>query len=72
MFESSDGRLWFSKYLDAPHLGEGTGWLNPQINAGCLITTRPTTLVEDDDQQLWIAVEGVLYSSDLSAQFGSP
>jgi hypothetical protein len=69
LFESSDGKLWYSKYLDSSLIAEGTAWFNPETNEGCVFTNVPTSIVEDSEQRLWIAVDGVLYSAPLEAQF---
>jgi hypothetical protein len=61
VFESSDGLLWFTKYLDMGRLGEGTAWYNPETGQGCLFTNLASYIVEDDSRQLWMVADGKLY-----------
>jgi hypothetical protein len=68
ILESSDGILWFQKYLDTSGQWEGTAWYDPNLGEGCLITNMPTNIVEDSHQQLWMMVDGILYRYSLNAQ----
>ena len=65
IFESSDGVLWFQKYTDSGPWAEGTAWYNPATGEGCLFTNRPANIIEDDQRQLWMVVDGVLYKYTL-------
>jgi hypothetical protein len=65
LFEGSDGRLWFNKYLDSGLNAEGTAWFDPETKQGCMVTNVPTNVIEDADQRLWMTVDGVLYSYSL-------
>jgi hypothetical protein len=60
-YESSDGRLWFNRFLDTSGWGEGLAWLDPATNQGCLITNRYTTIVEDKVGRLWFIADRNLY-----------
>jgi hypothetical protein len=62
IFESSNGLLWYYKYLDiGERRGEGTAWYNPKTGRGCLFTNLISNIVEDDERQLWMIAEGKLY-----------
>jgi len=67
ILESTDGLLWFNKFLDTGGQGEGTAWYDPQTAEGCLVTTYPTNIVEDANQQLWMVVHGALYRYSINA-----
>lgn len=66
MMESSDGRLWYSRYLDSSGRGEGTAWYDPNTGEGCMFTNVPTNIVEDSQQNLWMVVNDQLYRYPLS------
>ena len=66
MLESSDGILWFGKYLDTGGQGEGTAWYDPETNEGCLFTNIPATVIEDENRQLWLVADGGLYRYSLN------
>lgn len=59
ILESSDGRLWYTRYSDGG--GEGTAWYDPEVNDGCLILGHSSTIIEDSKQQLWMVANGTLY-----------
>jgi len=61
IFESSDGVLWYRRYLDSSGWAEGIAWYDPKTEEGCLLTNQYTNIVEDSEQQLWIAADGKLY-----------
>lgn len=65
VFASSDGRLWYAEWNDMDYLGEGTAWYNPDTGEGELFTNVASFIVEDDDQRLWIVVDGILYAMQL-------
>lgn len=65
MLESSDGRLWYQKYLGASLRNEGTAWYNPNTGDGCMFTNVPANIIEDDQQQLWMIADGKLYRYEL-------
>lgn len=67
MFESSDGVLWFDKFMDTGVWAEGTAWYDPATGEGCLFTNRPANIIEDHQRQLWLAVDGVLYNYALAS-----
>jgi len=64
---SSDGRLWFDKYVDMGYQYEGTAWYDPNSGEGCMFTTYPSHVVEGKDSDLWILVDGNLYTLDISS-----
>lgn len=64
ILESSDGQLWFRKKLD-DGVPLGMAWLNPKTMNGCWFTTVDTNIVEDQDQNLWMVVDGKLYKYSL-------
>ncbi len=64
ILESSDGRLWYTRYLDGG--GEGVAWYDPEVNDGCLILGHSSTVIEDSKQQLWMVANGKLYRYSLN------
>ena len=66
MLESSDGRLWFRKSLDAGPSVEGTAWYDPQSGAGCMFTNYPAIVMEDSYQRLWLVANHRLYGYELN------
>jgi hypothetical protein len=57
MYQSSNGWYWFK--------GAGIVRLDLEQGSWCLITTGSSDIVEDNDQNLWIAVFGHLYKYPL-------
>lgn len=66
IYQTSDGRLWFNRFLDTGGWGEGLAWYDPESDMGCLITNQYTNLVEDDDGDIWLATGGFLYIYSLT------
>lgn len=66
MLESTDGRHWYQLWMDSSFRAQGSAWYNPETNSGCLFTNIPSTIVEDSEHQLWIAVNENLYRSEAS------
>lgn len=64
ILESSDGRLWYTRFLDGG--GEGTAWYDPEANDGCLILGHSSIVIEDSKQQLWMVANGKLYRYSLN------
>jgi ligand-binding sensor domain-containing protein len=64
MLESSDGRIWFHKSVDDSKEW-GMAWLDPQTMMGCWFTTVVTNIVEDQQRNLWMVADGVLYKYQL-------
>ena len=60
ILESSDGRLWYTRYLDGS--GEGTAWYDPVSDDGCLIWGASANVIEDENQRLWMVADEKLYS----------
>lgn len=65
ILESSDGRLWYTRYLDGG--GDGTAWYDPEINDGCLILGHSSIIIEDSKRQLWMVANGKLYMYSLES-----
>lgn len=65
VLESSDGFLWFQKYLGAGLRNEGTAWYNPKTGEGCMFTNFPANIVEDSQHQLWMFADSKLYKYSL-------
>jgi hypothetical protein len=65
MMESSDGRLWYKRYLDSDGVAEGTAWYNPATGNGCLFTNQVANIVEDSKQNMWLVADGHLYTYSL-------
>jgi hypothetical protein len=61
MLESSDGVLWYRKFLDLDLRVEGTAWYDPQTGEGCMFTNVAANIIEDSDRRLWMVVDGKLY-----------
>lgn len=63
--ESSDSRIWFriDRLSDQRDLRTGMAWLNPSTNEGCWFTTESTNIIEDIQHNLWMAVDGKLYTT---------
>ena len=59
MYHSSNDMYWFSS-------NAGIVRLNPQIGEWCLFTNYTSQVIEDESQNLWIVVNGVLYKYQLS------
>jgi hypothetical protein len=67
MLETSDGRLWFQKYIDSSGHHDGAAWYDPATGEGCLFTNDyVSNIVEDDDHRLWVITQNTLYSISLS------
>lgn len=62
VIESSDGRIWFTKYLDGDIRGEGTAWYDPSTKKGCMFTNYSSKIIEDKEKTLWMVAENSLYS----------
>lgn len=65
MLESSNGILWFKKYIDSGLRNEGTAWYDPETGEGCMFTNIPANIIEDSQQQLWMFADGKLYRYSL-------
>jgi hypothetical protein len=70
ILESSDGRLWYRRYMDGS--GEGVAWYDPELKTGCLIWGTSSTVIEDSKQQLWMIAYGKLYSYSLKSYNHAP
>lgn len=64
IFESSDGRLWFNRYLDGS--GGGTAWYDIETGDGCLFNGEASNIIEDANQTLWMIMGGNLYKYPLN------
>ncbi|MEW5872895.1 MAG: hypothetical protein AB1894_26790 [Chloroflexota bacterium] len=58
VFESSNDLLWFLSSM-------GTTWLNPEDGEWCRVTTYPSRVVEDQENNLWILAYNKLYKLQL-------
>jgi hypothetical protein len=63
--QSTDGRLWFRKLLSETQPW-GMAWYDPAAQVGCWFTTKYTNLVEDQQGELWMVVDDVLYRYSLN------
>jgi len=61
---SSDNRLWYMRYTDGSR--EGVAWYNPETGEGCMFTGRPANIIEDNNQTLWMVIDGNLYKYSLN------
>jgi hypothetical protein len=60
--ESSNGRIWFRKFVDMGDTVDGVGWYDPDSGDGCQITDTYTNITEDSVGDLWMVTDGKLYS----------
>ncbi|MBZ0297065.1 MAG: hypothetical protein K8L99_31180 [Anaerolineae bacterium] len=65
LLESSDGRLWYNRYLDGS--GGGTAWYDVETGNGCLFNGEASNIIEDTNQQLWMIANGNLYRYSLNS-----
>jgi hypothetical protein len=65
MLESSDGLLWYQKYLDQGTLTDGTAWYNPITGEGCVFMNQAANVIEDSNHTLWLAVDTNLFKYEL-------
>jgi len=63
--ESSDGRLWFQKWLDTNIIFEGMAWYDPQTGEGCMFTNQVSNIMEDANHNLWLVAAGKLFKYSL-------
>jgi len=66
MLESSNGLLWYQKFLDSDTRAEGTAWYDPQTGKGCVFTNLPVDMIEDTRQQMWSFARGKLFKYQLN------
>lgn len=66
MLESSDGVLWYRKFLDLDLRAEGTAWYDPQTGEGCMFTNIAANIIEDSERQLWMVADGKLFKYQLT------
>jgi hypothetical protein len=64
--ESSDGKLWYRRYLDTFGWAEGTAWYDPDTNEGCMFTNYDSSIIEDSKNRLWLVAGGNLYMHSLN------
>jgi hypothetical protein len=70
VLESSDGKFWFvSNWIDGYYNYVGTAWYDVSTTEGCMFTNLPSTVLEDDNNIIWMLskeiVSGTLYSVNL-------
>ncbi len=51
---TADGRYWFSST-------SGTAWFRPESGEWCLFSTADSSILKDDDGNLWMVYDDVLY-----------
>jgi hypothetical protein len=66
ILESSDGKIWYYRFLDTSGWVDGTAWYDPETGEGCMFTNFGTNIVEDSQQQLWLVADGKLYRYPLN------
>jgi hypothetical protein len=59
--QSSDGRLWYTRYQDTSGWVDGTAWFDPDTQTGCQFTNRFGSVVEDNEARIWFVADGILY-----------
>lgn len=65
IYQSSDGKIWFTNSWDGGYNFQGTGWYDPVNGEGCMFTNLPASLVEDANKRVWMVVGGHLYTARL-------
>ncbi len=65
ILESSSGILWYKKLLDDVRV-DGTAWYDPKTGKGCMFTNVAANIIEDSEQQLWLAAAGKLFKYSLN------
>jgi len=65
LLESSNGILWYERFLDSDLKAEGTAWFDPKSGDGCLFTNFAAEVVEDQEGNLWMTANNKLYKLDL-------
>jgi len=66
MLESSNGLLWYRRWLDTDGLAEGTAWYNPETKEGCLISNQQANIIEDTEHQLWLVANEKLFEHQIN------
>jgi len=66
MLESSDGIIWFQKFLDTSGWVDGTAWYDPTTGEGCMFTNMAANIIEDSEQRLWLIANETLYNYTLN------
>ncbi len=61
VFESSDGRLWYTNWWDGGIWDHGTAWFDPKTGEGCMFTNMASSIVEDSEGHLWLVANSTLY-----------
>ena len=47
-------------------MAEGTAWYDPETGEGCMFTNIHGTIIEDDEQVLWMLLDEKLYKVDIN------
>ena len=71
--ESTDGRIWFhiARSDEWKTIRSGTAWFDPVTREGCWFTSEAGPLAEDPAGNLWLLIDGVLYSTWKHSAWGS-
>jgi hypothetical protein len=64
ILESSDGILWYKKFLDDSRV-DSTAWYNPETGEGCMFTNLAVNIIEDSEKKLWLVADGKLYKYEV-------
>jgi len=68
ILESSDGRLWYTRFTDTGRKVDGMAWYNPNTREGCQFTTYfSPSIIEDHLQQIWVVLDNKLYKYALNS-----
>jgi hypothetical protein len=62
---SSDGLLWYARYVDSGPRVDGVAWYDPATGEGCMLTNLFDIPIEDQQGNLWMILDGVLYQRPL-------
>jgi hypothetical protein len=62
---SSDGCIWFEREATRISDWEGLAWYDPKTETGCWFTTERAILKEDTQGNVWMVIDGKLYTAPL-------
>lgn len=62
LFQSSDGRLWFSRDIDGNYSASGIAWYDNDAKSGCQISNSSGSIVENSLNQIWLLMDGKIFT----------
>jgi hypothetical protein len=61
LLQSSNGYLWYTNETGEALGVNGSAWYDPVSEQGCWFTTESGNIVEDDQKNLWLAIDKKIY-----------